>query len=136
LGEDARTPQQVAEDLELPLEAVLESIDYCVHNQELLRQEREEELARIRLERCLGSAPPAHAIGQGIVVLTSDRADFRDLHELVLISGGGHPGMLVVAYENNPKRDMKPKHITAAVQKLERAGLDITNQVVVLNQWR
>jgi hypothetical protein len=77
-----------------------------------------------------------NAIGQGIVVLTSDRADFRDLHELVLISGGSHPGMLVVAYENNPKRDMKPKHIAAAVQKLERARLDMTSQVVVLNQWR
>jgi hypothetical protein len=48
VGEDPRTPQQVAEDLELPLEAVLESIDYCVRNAELLRQEREEELVRIQ----------------------------------------------------------------------------------------
>jgi hypothetical protein len=48
VGEDARTPEQVAEDLELSLEAVLESIDYCIRNEELLRQERDEELARIR----------------------------------------------------------------------------------------
>jgi predicted nuclease of predicted toxin-antitoxin system len=78
----------------------------------------------------------AYAIGQRMVILTSDRADFRDLHELVLISGGSHAGILFVAYENNPKRDMKPKHVAAAVQKLERAALNTTDQIVVLNQWR
>src|SRR4051794_10767385 len=48
VGEDPRTPEQVAQDLELPLEAVQEAIDYCTHNEELLRQEREEALARSR----------------------------------------------------------------------------------------
>jgi uncharacterized protein (DUF433 family) len=48
IGEEARTPEQVAEDFELPLEAVREAIDYCTHNEELLRQEREEALARSR----------------------------------------------------------------------------------------
>jgi uncharacterized protein (DUF433 family) len=47
VGEDARTPEQVAEDFELPLEAVLEAIHYSTHNEDLLRREREEELARI-----------------------------------------------------------------------------------------
>ncbi len=48
-GEDARSPEEVARDFELPLEAVLEAIDYCTHNEDLLRREREEELARIRV---------------------------------------------------------------------------------------
>jgi len=47
VGEDARTPEELAHDFELPLEAVLEAIDYCVNNQALLRREWEEELARI-----------------------------------------------------------------------------------------
>jgi len=48
VGEDPRTPEQVAEDYELPLEMVLEAIDYCIHNEPLLRAERERGLAEIR----------------------------------------------------------------------------------------
>jgi uncharacterized protein (DUF433 family) len=47
VGEGARTPEELAHDFELPLEAVLECIDYCTHNEELLNRERAEELARI-----------------------------------------------------------------------------------------
>jgi uridine kinase len=47
LGEDARTPEQVAADYELPVEAVLEAIHYCTHNEDFLRQEREREQAGI-----------------------------------------------------------------------------------------
>jgi hypothetical protein len=32
VGEDARTPEQLAEDFYVPLEAVLESIAYCQSN--------------------------------------------------------------------------------------------------------
>jgi hypothetical protein len=48
-GEDSRTPEEVARDFELPLEAVLEAVDYCTHHEDLLRKERDEELARIRV---------------------------------------------------------------------------------------
>jgi len=41
VGEDPRTPEEVAEDYEVPLGAVLESIDYCVRNEDYLNQERE-----------------------------------------------------------------------------------------------
>jgi uncharacterized protein (DUF433 family) len=47
VGEDARTPEELAHDFELPVEAVLECIHYCTHNVELLNRERAEELARI-----------------------------------------------------------------------------------------
>jgi hypothetical protein len=78
----------------------------------------------------------AHAIRTAFVVLTADREDYHSLHELVLTSGGGHPGILLVRYDNDPRRDMKSKHIVTAVGKLERAGVGIRNQVVVLNHWR
>ncbi len=48
VGEDPRTPEQVADDYEIPLEAVQEAIDYCTHNEDLLRQERERGFARLR----------------------------------------------------------------------------------------
>jgi uncharacterized protein (DUF433 family) len=47
VGEDPRTPEEVARDFDLPLAAVLEAIDYSTRHEDLLRQEREEELARI-----------------------------------------------------------------------------------------
>jgi predicted nuclease of predicted toxin-antitoxin system len=79
---------------------------------------------------------PEYAIRQGLTVLTSDCDDFRELHQLVLTAGGSHPGILVVRFENNPARDMKPKHIVAAIGKLIRSGSPVTNQFIVLNQWR
>jgi len=77
-----------------------------------------------------------HAIRNSLMVLTSDRDDFRDLHQLVRTSGGNHLGILVVHYENNEKKDMKPKHISAAIGKLERSGTPCVNELIVLNHWR
>ena len=45
VGVDPRTPEKVAQDWNLPLEAVLECIDYAEKNEDLLRQERDEDLA-------------------------------------------------------------------------------------------
>ena len=77
-----------------------------------------------------------YAIRHGLTVLTSDRRDFRELHQLVLTAGGGHPGILLVRYDNDLTRDMKPKHIVAAIGKLGRAAAPVIDQIVVLNQWR
>jgi len=41
VGEEPRTPEEVAQDFEIPLEAVREAIHYCKHNEPLLRQERD-----------------------------------------------------------------------------------------------
>src|SRR2546423_221276 len=43
IGLEPRTPEEVAQDFRVPLEAILEAIDYCIHNEGLLRQERERE---------------------------------------------------------------------------------------------
>ena len=37
------TPQEAAENWDLPLDAVMEAIEYCKTNQELLRKEAEQE---------------------------------------------------------------------------------------------
>jgi hypothetical protein len=47
LGPEPLSPQQVANEYGLPVEAVLEAIDYCQRNRELLDAERAREQAII-----------------------------------------------------------------------------------------
>ena len=86
-----------------------------------------------------GASDPRHfayAILSGSVVLTQDRDDFRDLHDLVVASAGTHPGVLFVCRDNDPTRDMTPRGIATAIGKLEASGVPFANQVYVLNHWR
>ena len=48
VGSEPLTPEEVAREYGLPVEAVLEAIDYCRRNQELLDQEGARESARIK----------------------------------------------------------------------------------------
>ena len=48
IGAEPRTPEEVAADFGVPLAAVHEAVHYCLHNEGLLRQEREAVLADIR----------------------------------------------------------------------------------------
>ncbi len=77
-----------------------------------------------------------HAVRESLVVLTADRRDFPDLHRLIMTTGGNHPGILIVRYDNDPKRDMKAQHIVRAIRNLEQAGFDTTSQLIILNHWR
>lgn len=47
LGAEALSPEQVAQEYQLPVEAVLEAIHYCENNRELLDAERAREQATI-----------------------------------------------------------------------------------------
>ena len=48
VGLEPRTLRDVAADYDLPVEAVQEAIQYCIDNADLLRREREEDLADLR----------------------------------------------------------------------------------------
>jgi hypothetical protein len=48
VGVEPRNPSEVASAFDVPLEAVLEAIDYCMRHDSFLREEREREMARIR----------------------------------------------------------------------------------------
>ena len=76
------------------------------------------------------------AIRANLAVLTADRRDFRELRDLVRTSGGTHHGILLVRFERDRKRNMKPKDILTAIAGLEKASFPIAGEVVVLNQWR
>ncbi len=48
VGAEPLTAEEVAREYQLPVDAVVEAIDYCLHNQELLDEERAREAARIK----------------------------------------------------------------------------------------
>ena len=77
-----------------------------------------------------------HAIRIDCSILTNDYADFTDLHDLIIGSGGGHPGVLLVYSENDPTRDMTQRGIAVAIKNLESSGVPLANELHVLNQWR
>ena len=49
-GPEARSPEEFAEDYQVPLPAVLEALDYVAQNLPLIEQERDREAARLRAE--------------------------------------------------------------------------------------
>jgi len=48
IGRQPLTPEEVAKEYNVPIAAVLEAIDYCVKNKELLDAERARESERIK----------------------------------------------------------------------------------------
>jgi uncharacterized protein (DUF433 family) len=48
VGRESRTPEEVANDFDVPLDALREAIDYCTRHADFLREEGERELAQIR----------------------------------------------------------------------------------------
>ena len=47
-GEEARSPEQVALDFDVPLDAVREAVEYCEHDREAIRQDAEDADIMIR----------------------------------------------------------------------------------------
>jgi uncharacterized protein (DUF433 family) len=56
-GPDPRTAEEFAREYEVPLEAVLEALDYVAENRPLIEQERDHEAARLRARGLIGPAP-------------------------------------------------------------------------------
>jgi uncharacterized protein (DUF433 family) len=56
-GPDPRTPEEFARDFQVPLEAILEALDYVARNRPLIEQERDHEAARLRARGLLGPTP-------------------------------------------------------------------------------
>jgi predicted nuclease of predicted toxin-antitoxin system len=77
-----------------------------------------------------------HAIQEVLVLLTRDYDDFTDLHDVVIAAGGEHPGIFLVRFDGDPNKDMKPRGMAAAVDRIDASGLRLTNQLFVLNHWR
>jgi uncharacterized protein (DUF433 family) len=53
-GPDPRTLEEFASEYQVPLEAVVEALDYVARNRPLIEQERDHEAARLRARGLLG----------------------------------------------------------------------------------
>ena len=69
-------------------------------------------------------------------LMTRNYDDFKLLHDLVLFSGGHHPGILVVRRDNDPSRDMSNRAIVQAVAKVSDSGATFGDSFHILNHWR
>jgi hypothetical protein len=54
----------------------------------------------------------------------------------VIASGGRHPGILIIRFDDEPSRNLSHRAICTALANLASAGIPIDSQVHVLNQWR
>jgi hypothetical protein len=77
-----------------------------------------------------------HVIRTGRALLTHNHDDFKRLHELVLLVGGHHPGILVVRRDNDPRRDLRPRGIVQSIQNLSVSLVSIPDQLHMVNHWR
>jgi uncharacterized protein (DUF433 family) len=57
-GPEPRTPEELARDYEIPLEVILEALDYATRNLPLIEQEREREAANLRARGLLDGPAP------------------------------------------------------------------------------
>ena len=58
-GPEPRTPGQVARDFEVPLEVVLEAVDYVERNPAIIQADRDREEASLRARGLLDGPTPA-----------------------------------------------------------------------------
>lgn len=78
----------------------------------------------------------AHAVRHGRIMFSMNHDDFQNLHDLVLVTGGVHPGILIVRKDNDPTRDMSHRGIVVALKNLEAANFPLRGEFVILNHWR
>jgi hypothetical protein len=77
-----------------------------------------------------------HAVRVSRVLVTHNHDDSKELHELVVASGGYHPGIFVVRRDNDPTRDMTAHGIVRAIGNRETPGIPISDDLSILNHWR
>jgi hypothetical protein len=92
--------------------------------------------AAVGMVGCKDAVHLAHAVRVNRVLLTQNYKDFQDLHDLVMAAQGHHPGILVIRKDNNPHRDLTPAGIVRAIARLEGAGVQIADNLHILNDWR
>jgi hypothetical protein len=77
-----------------------------------------------------------HAIREDRVLVSGNHHDFENLHDLVIQSGGHHPGIFIVRRDNDPTRDLKIPGIVRAIRNLLAAVVPLRDEFHILNQWR
>lgn len=77
-----------------------------------------------------------HAVREDRVCLTGNSRDFKNLHNLILICGGSHPGVFALYSDSDRRRDMKPSQVVAAIKNVFEVLASVRNHFICLNDWR
>jgi hypothetical protein len=77
-----------------------------------------------------------HAVRDERVCITQNARDFENLHNLILLCGGSHPGIFTVRLDNDRRRDMKPGQIVTAIENVTSVVSSVRDHVICLNEWR
>ncbi len=77
-----------------------------------------------------------HTAEEDRILLSGNHDDFRKLHNLVVRTGGAHPGIVIVRRDNDPRRDMSARTVVRSIDNLLASGAPIENQFIILNHWR
>ena len=88
-----------------------------------------------RSEGTLGARDEHHlqyATDHGLVWLTLNPADFRELHDQWQAEGRPHSGTLLVYQDNIKGKDMGPPDIARSLQNLIASGLPIAGEIHTL----
>jgi predicted nuclease of predicted toxin-antitoxin system len=78
----------------------------------------------------------AFAVEANRALVTGNHRDFADLHELIILCGGSHPGILTVRKDNDRRRDLKASHIVRAIENVAAVMASLRNHLICLNDWR
>ena len=77
-----------------------------------------------------------YACRNDLALISRNHDDFLDLHLVVESAGGRHPGILIVRFDNDPRRDMSSRSIVTAIGRLSASSLPIASHFLILNDWR
>src|SRR5438128_857499 len=72
------------------------------------------------------------AITEDRILVTRNYDHFLQLHNLVIHSGGSHPGIFVERQDKEPKKNLRPHEIVRAIGNLLRAAIPIRSLYTVL----
>jgi hypothetical protein len=90
----------------------------------------------VRLRGVRDATHLAHAVRQGLPIVSGNAGDFEALHDLTLALGGRHFGILLVYGDRQPGRQMRASHIARALTRLEAEEVPLTNALIPLNHYR
>lgn len=78
----------------------------------------------------------AYAVEGNRVLMTGNHRDFADLHDLIILCGGSHPGIFTIRKDNDRRRDMKPSQIAGAIDNIAAILVSVRKHLICLNDWR
>ncbi|MEX2173041.1 MAG: DUF5615 family PIN-like protein [Pirellulaceae bacterium] len=96
----------------------------------------------VQIPADIGSAGEAdavhllHALREKRVLVSYNHDDYKELHDLVIGSGGFHPGILALRRDGDRRRDMRPFQVVGAIGKFIASGSPFVDSFNVLNHWR